>query len=212
MPSTADLLLFMGATLALNLTPGPDMLYVIARSAGEGRASGIVSALAITVGGLVHTALVTLGLSQLLHAVPLAYDTVRYAGAAYLVYLGLRALTAPSPLPSAAGEPALRRASRRTVFRQGVVTSVLNPKVALFFLAFLPQFVDPGAGPAAPQLLLLGMLFNTSGTLVNVAVALAASRAGEWSRSRFGASGVLSRLTGVVFVGLGLRLAFLKRQ
>ena len=209
MTDSANLLLFLGATLALNLTPGPDMLYVIARSASEGRRAGVASALGIAGGTVFHTLAVVLGLSSLLLAVPFAYDAVRLGGAAYLVYLGLRALLRPSP--SGAG-PRVERASLWAIFRQGVVTNVLNPKVALFFLAFLPQFVDPARGSVPAQLLLLGVLFNVSGTLVNLAVALAASGAGQWGRSRLGSSALLQRLTGVVFVGLGVRLALQQRR
>lgn len=132
----------MAAALALNLTPGPDMLYVIARSTAERRRAGVISALGIGVGTLVHITALTLGLSALLAAVPVAYDVVRYAGAAYLIYLGVRAIVRP---PALGGDVAIERASLWAVFRQGVITNVLNPKVALFFLAFLPQFVDPCA-------------------------------------------------------------------
>ena len=210
MPDASTLALFLGATLALNVTPGPDMLYVIARSGGEGRRAGIVSALGISTGGLVHTALVAGGLSRLLVAVPAAYDTVRLAGAAYLIYLGLRALTRPEATGERAVPP---RASLGAIFRQGIVTNVLNPKVALFFLAFLPQFVDARQSSAWAQLLVLGVLFNVSGTLVNVAVALLASGAAEWSRRRLVRSAsVLQRLTGVLFLALGLRLALFGRR
>ena len=153
----------MTAGLALNLTPGPDMLYVAARGAAEGRRAGVVSALGIGAGTLVHITALALGLSALLAAVPLAYDAVRYAGAAYLVYLGVRALLARREEgASVADAPSSGAGARRAteppppgrlaaLFRQGVVTNVLNPKVALFFLAFLPQFVDPARGsPAAP--------------------------------------------------------------
>ena len=202
------LLLFMGAGLALNLTPGPDMLYVAARSTGEGRRAGIVSALGIGAGTLVHIAALALGLSALLAAVPLLYDVVRFAGAAYLVWLGLRALARPAtPHDDVTPPPAPLGA----VFRQGVVTNVLNPKVALFFLAFLPQFVDPARGSAAAQIVALGLLFDTQGTLVNVLVALAASRAsGALRHGR--AARVLQRVTGGVFVLLGARLALASRS
>jgi len=213
MHDSANLLVFMAATLALNLTPGPDMLYVIARSAGEGRASGVVSALGIAAGCIVHMLAVALGVSSLLLAVPVAYDIVRYAGAAYLIYLGLRALLRPSASAGAPPAPAPLSA----VIRQGVVTNVLNPKVALFFLAFLPQFVDPARGHVAWQLLALGVMFNVSGTIVNLAVAVAASGAVRWGRSRAGASSErwrrhAQRFTGAVFVGLGVRLALLERK
>ena len=209
MPDGSALLLFLGATLALNLTPGPDMLYVVARSVGEGRAAGVASALGIAVGCLVHTVLVALGLAQLLLAVPAAYDVVRFGGAAYLVWLGIRALRAS---PAEADAPTPVRATRGAIFRQGIVTNILNPKVALFFLAFLPQFVDAGRGSVALQLLLLGLLFNLSGTLVNLAVAWAASGARRWTLGAAGSSRLFQRLTGIVFIGLGIRIAVAARR
>jgi threonine/homoserine/homoserine lactone efflux protein len=142
MPTLHSLALFIVAGLALNLTPGPDMLYVAARGASEGRAAGIASALGIGAGTLVHIALVAAGLAALLAAVPVAYLALRLGGAAYLIYLGVRALLA-RPLTAAAP---LEPASLGAIFRQGVITNVLNPKVALFFLAFLPQFVDTSRG------------------------------------------------------------------
>jgi threonine/homoserine/homoserine lactone efflux protein len=209
MPSTASLLVFMTATLALNLTPGPDMLYVIARSTAEGRRAGIVSSLGIAAGSLVHMTLVAAGVGGLLLAVPYAYDAVRLLGAAYLLYLGVRTLFAAG---GPAEAPRVEPARLRAVFRQGMVTNLLNPKVALFFLAFLPQFVDRAQGHATAQLVFLGLLFNLSGTTVNAAVAVLASRAGAWSRGRVGASQWARRLPGAVFVGLGLRLAFMRRD
>lgn len=208
MPDTHALVLFMLAALALNITPGPDMLYVAARGASEGRAAGIASALGIGAGTLVHIAAVALGLSALLAAVPVAYTVVRVAGGAYLVYLGVRALRSRATLGVATLEPARLGA----VFRQGVVTNVLNPKVALFFLAFLPQFVDPARGSAARQIVALGLMFDTSGTLVNLAVALGASGAAARLRRAGGAGTVLNRLTGGVFIALGLRLAIGARR
>lgn len=209
MPPVTDLLAFMAATLALNVTPGPDMLYVIARSVGEGRRAGVVSALGISTGSLFHTAAVVFGVSAFLVAYPAAYDLLRFAGAAYLAWLGVRALRTPA---RDGDEPDVAPAELSAIFRQGVITNVLNPKVAIFFLAFLPQFVDPARGSITAQLVLLGLLFNTSGTLVNVGVALAASRAGEWTRSRLGASPWFGRITGAVFVALGVRLALMQRR
>jgi threonine/homoserine/homoserine lactone efflux protein len=203
MPPASELLTFLAATLALNVTPGPDMLYVIARSVGEGRGAGVVSALGISAGTVFHTAAVVLGVSSLLVASPVAYDVLRLAGAAYLAWLGFRALRAA---PRAAGEPDVEPAGLGAIFRQGVVTNVLNPKVAIFFLAFLPQFVDASRGSATAQLLLLAALFITSGTIVNVVVALLAGRA-RMAVRRAVATGVLSRFTGVVFLALALRLA-----
>ena len=208
MPDLHAFLLFLAAGLALNVTPGPDMLYVAARSASEGRAAGVASAFGIAAGTLVHIALVAGGLAALLAAVPVAYTVVRLAGAAYLVYLGLRALLRPSGL----AERALAPATRWAVFRQGVVTNELNPKVALFFLAFLPQFVDPARGRAALQVLALGLLFDTSGTLVNLAVALGASGASARLRRSRRAVRAMERATGALFVGLGVRLAVAGRR
>ena len=200
---THDWILFATATLALNLTPGPDMLYISARSIAQGRRAGVLSALGVAAGCFVHTLLVAFGLAGILARVPVAYDIVRYAGAAYLIYLGIRMLIAkPAARPLS---PAIESGGR--AFLQGVVTNVLNPKVALFFLAFLPQFADPARGALWWQFIVLGALFNLSGTLVNLTVALVAStthrlasggeRAGRWLR----------RLSAAVFVGLGARLA-----
>ena len=208
MPDTHSLLLFLAAGLALNFTPGPDMLYVAARGASEGRAAGIVSALGIGAGTLIHITLVALGLAALLAAVPVAYTVVRLGGAAYLIYLGARALRARTALTLANVEAA----DLPTVFRQGVITNVLNPKVALFFLAFLPQFVDPARGNPALQVVALGLLFHTTGTLVNLGVAVGSSRAAQRLRGVNKAATVLHKFTGALFIALGLRLAFATRR
>jgi threonine/homoserine/homoserine lactone efflux protein len=209
MPDARSLLLFVGAGLLLNVTPGPDLVYIVGRSLTQGRAAGIVSTLGVATGCLVHVAAAALGLSALLLALPHAYDLVRWAGALYLLVLGVRALRARSPgLALAAPAPVpLGR-----VFAQGALTNVLNPKVALFFLAFLPQFADPSRGPLAPQLLLLGILFDVNGTLVCLAFALFAGHAGEWLRARYGAGRLLDRARGLLFVALGVRLALLERR
>ena len=196
--------LFLAAGLALNFTPGPDMLYVAARGASEGRTAGIASALGIGAGTLVHITLVAVGLAALLAAVPVAYLVVRLAGAAYLSYLGVRAIGSRSSLTLQDIEPA----PLPTVFTQGVVTNVLNPKVALFFLAFLPQFVDPARGNPVTQIVFLGLVFDLTGTLVNLGVAVGASRAASRLRQASRAGEILQKLTGALFVGLGLRLAF----
>ena len=197
-------LVFMAAALALNLTPGPDMLYVTARSVSDGRAAGVLAAFGIATGTLVHIAALALGLAALLAAVPLAYDAVRIAGAIYLAAIGIQLVVRPR---TAAAIAALPRSRLRVIFMQAVITNVLNPKVALFFLAFLPQFVDRAAGPPVPQVILLGVLFNLQGTLVNVGVALLASRGTSWLRSNEQRVTALQRMTGALFVALGARLA-----
>jgi len=208
MPDTTNLIVFMAATLALNLTPGPDMLYVIARSVGQGQRAGVVSALGIGGGCLAHTFAAAFGLSALLMSSAVAYDLVRYAGAAYLVYLGARALL---DKPRSQEQSELKPDSLPSVFYQGVVTNVLNPKVALFFLAFLPQFARGGAGSIAWQIIFLGFLFNVSGTLVNIVVALLGGRIGKAFNRRPAFAQAQRRGAGVVFIALGLRLAFTKR-
>jgi len=208
MPDLHSFLLFMAAGLALNFTPGPDMLYVAARGASEGRRAGIASALGIGAGTFVHIAIVALGLAALLRAVPVAYMVVRIAGAAYLIYLGVRALRSPSSLTIQHVEAA----PLSVVFRQGVITNVLNPKVALFFLAFLPQFVDPSRGNPAVQIVVLGLVFDLTGTLVNLGVAVGASRAARRLREASRARDILQKVTGALFIGLGLRLAFAGRR
>jgi threonine/homoserine/homoserine lactone efflux protein len=198
-----SLALFMTATLALNLAPGPDMLYVSTRSLTQGRRAGVISALGIAAGAVVHTIAIASGLAALLRAVPLAYEIVRLAGAAYLIWLGVQALLAKSgPMD---GKP-LDRAGEWTIFRQGMITNLLNPKVALFFLAFLPQFVSAD-GPVAVQIIVLGCLFNLSGTLVNIGVAYLAASARGWLTTGARVRRIFRWLTASVFVGLGLRLA-----
>ena len=197
-------LVFMAAALALNLTPGPDMLYVTARSVSDGRAAGVLSAFGIATGTLVHIAALALGLAALLTAVPLAYDAVRIAGAIYLVVIGIQLIARPRTAAAVANLP---RSSLRVIFMQAVITNVLNPKVALFFLAFLPQFVDRSAGAPVPQIIVLGLLFNIQGTLVNVGVALVASRGSAWLRASERRAAMLQRMTGALFVALGARLA-----
>jgi len=191
MSDANSLLLFMIATVTLNVTPGPDMLYVIARSVGQGRAAGIASALGIAAGCFVHLLAVTLGLASLMIAIPTAYEIVKFTGAAYLIYLGVRTFTSRRQKNSA---KSIEEARLRTIFAQGIVTNVLNPKVALFFLAFLPQFVRRENNVAA-QIIFLGVLFNTSGTLVNIIVALVASYTRSQFKTRIRNSSVFRWLT-----------------
>jgi len=211
MPDLNTLYIFLLATLALNVTPGPDMLYVIARSVGQGRMAGIASSLGIGVGCIVHTVAVALGLSALLRSVPIAFEVVKYAGAAYLCYLGVRTLLSKCHLAMEA-HSRVKRDTLASIFFQGVVTNVLNPKVALFFLAFLPQFVSEAHGPVLLQVITLGLLFVTSGTLVNVAVALLASQMGERLARRPAFLRVQRWFTGSVFILLAARIAFTERD
>jgi threonine/homoserine/homoserine lactone efflux protein len=205
MPDKSAFITFLIASCLLNLAPGPDMLYVMGRSIGQGRRAGTVSALGIFTGTLVHITLAAAGLTAILRSSPAAFNIIRYAGAAYLLYLGLRILIQRDSRLAAAN---LATVSLWSVFSQGVVTNVLNPKVALFFLAFLPQFVNTRGGNTALDIVLLGMIFNVGGTLVNLAVASTGGLLGNLLRSNPRIARIQQRFTGAVFVGLGLRLGF----
>jgi threonine/homoserine/homoserine lactone efflux protein len=209
MPDFTSLALFMAATLAVNFAPGPDMLYVSTRSIAQGRRAGVISALGITAGAVVHTLAIASGLAALLAAVPLAYDIVRIVGAAYLIWLGIQALRSKDGLIQSSP---LQHANDWRLFRQGMVTNILNPKVALFFLAFLPQFASPARGSVALQIIALGCLFNLSGTLVNIGVAHLAASVRRWLAPGNRSERIFRWLTGSVFIGLGLRLALSSRR
>jgi threonine/homoserine/homoserine lactone efflux protein len=204
MPEASTLALFAAAALALLVVPGPAVLYVVSRSVDQGRAAGLVSVCGIHLGTLVHVAAAALGLSALLVSSALAYDTVRYLGAAYLVWLGLQRLLARDQdlVPE---RPRRERLGR--IFAQGVVVNVLNPKTALFFFAFLPQFVEVSKGAVPLQVAVLGVVFLLLGLVSDGAYALlAAAGASRLKGSRRAARA--SRLVGGgVLVGLGLTTA-----
>lgn len=207
MPEKTAFFTFLFAALMLNIAPGPDMLYVIGRSVGQGRKAGIVSSLGVFVGCWVHILAAALGIAALLRSSPLAFNVVRYAGAAYLVYLGIKMIAQKSNLAS----QQLKPEKLAGIFRQGVITNVLNPKVAIFFLAFLPQFIDAHRGSVILQILFLGLVFNVGGTLVNLAVAYAGGTLGELLRRNQQVARLQQWFTGLVFIGLGLRLAWQRR-
>jgi threonine/homoserine/homoserine lactone efflux protein len=207
MPEKAAFLTFLVAALMLNIAPGPDMLYVIGRSVGQGRKAGIVSALGIFVGCWGHIFAAAFGIAALLRSSAVAFNMVRYAGAAYLVYLGVKMLIQRSSL----AEHQLKPESLSAIFRQGVITNLLNPKVALFFLAFLPQFVDASRGSVAWQIVVLGLVFNVGGTLVNLGVAYAGGTLGELLRRNARIARLQQWFAGLVFIGLGARIAWQRR-
>ena len=202
-----DLLLFVGSGLLLNVTPGPDTLYIVGRSTNQGLRAGVVAALGIGAGTCVHICAAAFGLSAILAACAGAFTAIKLAGAAYLVYVGLSlALSSRIPLETAGATP-LAPASLGTVFRQGFLTNVLNPKVALFFLAFLPQFVESDAANKALAFLFLGLVFNVNGTLWNLFVAWSAARVSAGLRQRAAVLKWFNRCVGALFVALGIRLA-----
>lgn len=199
-PDLSTLALFCAASLALAVVPGPAVLYIVAQSVDQGRLAGLVSALGIGVGGLVHVAAATIGLSSLLASSATAFTIVKYAGAAYLLILGIRRLLTRERLDD---EIARVPRTRKKLFVDGVVVNVLNPKTALFFIAFLPQFVDPNAGAATLQIA-LGLIFAFIALSSDSLWALAGGTAGSWLRRSRWYLGVKRWVTGLVFVGLGL--------
>jgi RhtB (resistance to homoserine/threonine) family protein len=203
-----DFALFITAGILLNLTPGPDTLYILGRSIAQGREAGVASALGISAGSIFHTFAAALGLSAILATSALAFGTIKLIGGAYLVFLGIKMLLdrrKQLSLPSN-----FRRRTTIAAFRQGVVTNVLNPKVALFFLAFLPQFIDPVSPTKVPAFLALGLTFVTTGTIWCLVLAWFASAFSERLRANEAIGQWLNRAAGGVFVFLGLRLASAK--
>jgi threonine/homoserine/homoserine lactone efflux protein len=200
MPATNTLLVFGAASLAFLAVPGPSVIYIVSRSLAEGRKAGVVSALGVQGGGLIHVTAATVGVSALLASSAVAFSVVKYAGAAYLIYLGLRKLL--DGVEEEAEEPQAAGLSR--LFWQGVLVNGLNPKTALFFLAFLPQFVDPDRGAVAPQVLVLGGLFLVLATLSDSTYALVAGTVRGWLGAR---RRRLAQLSGCSYLGLGVLAA-----
>jgi threonine/homoserine/homoserine lactone efflux protein len=206
---SATLLLFSLAAVLLLITPGPDMLLVLSRSIAQGAGAGLVTLLGIFTGCYVHAVAAGLGLSGLFAAAPLAFDAVRLAGAAYLLWLAWQALKPGAPpVLAPEGTP---RAGLWRVYRQGLLINLLNPKVVLFFLALFPQFVDPARGSLLLQSLILVTVLNLLGLAVNGAVALAAGRLGAFLRRNPRIARLQQRALGAVFGGLALRLLILDR-
>jgi threonine/homoserine/homoserine lactone efflux protein len=204
-PDSASIWLFSLAALALLAIPGPAVLYVVIQSAERGRRMGLASVAGIHLGTLVHVAAAAAGLSALIVASSLAFSAVKYAGAAYLIYLGIRRLLERDPQTPA--EPTLE--SFRRAFARGAIVNLLNPKTALFFLAFLPQFVDTARGGVWSQALVLGFVFVGLGLISDSLYALAAGTVGGLIRRRRRA---LRYGSGVVYMGLGTAAAFAKRS
>ncbi|MCT9928923.1 LysE family translocator [Planotetraspora sp. A-T 1434] len=199
MPPVTTLALFAAATLALLVVPGPAVVYIVTRSVTQGRTAGLVSVLGVHAGSLVHIAAAALGISALLAASATAFAVVKYLGAAYLVYLGIRKF-----LHRADGEAAeVRHASRSRLFGEGFVVNVLNPKTAIFFLAFLPQFADPSRGPVAPQIVLLGAIWVVLGMASDGTYAVLSSAIAGRLRSSARARRRLDVGSGAVYIGLG---------
>ena len=211
MPDATSLLLFTGASLLLIVAPGPDLLYLVSQGAAHGPRAGLATACGLAAGNLVHTLAAALGISVLFQGSALAFEALKLAGVAYLLYLAWCSVRAPAPAVAAAAQAA--PAAHGPLFWRGLLMNVLNPKVALFFLAFLPQFADPASGPVWLQLVLLGSLFTALVVLVFGAFGLAAGQLRPWLQRAAG--GAAGRYAGwaiaLLFVALAVRLGLAER-
>lgn len=210
MPSSTSLLGFVAAALVILLIPGPGVLYVVARSVSQGYRAGLISVLGLSAGVLVHVAAAVAGISAILLTSATAFGVVKALGAGYLIYLGIRTVFARGGPMVSMEVPAPR--SLRLLFMDGVLVSVFNPKIAAFFLAFLPQFVDPGRGPTPQQVLLLGLIYIGLALITDSAYALLAGSLRRWIGGRV-VQGPLPRYaSGSIYLGLGLSTALTRRH
>lgn len=199
--------LFIVASALLAIAPGPDVVYVLTRGIAQGRKAGFAAALGFATGCIFHTLLAALGVAALIRSSPVAFDLVRYAGAAYLVWIGIQALRHASSFSLAEGGESK---ALWTIFRQSVIGNALNPKVTLFFLSFLPQFVNTEAGNVGLQMALLGVIFMGVTIVVFGAVAYFAGGIGNWVRRKPAIATRLNVFAGITFIGLGVRVALIK--
>ena len=209
MPANASIIAFVAASLVVLLIPGPGVMYIVARSLAQGQRAGLVSVLGLSAGAMVHVVAATAGLSAILLTSAVAFGVVKLLGAAYLIYLGVRTLLARQPqVPIDA--PAARAANR--LFTDGVIISVLNPKIAVFFLAFLPQFADAARGPIPQQLFLLGLIYVALGLVTDGAYAILAGRSRRWLGNLAGRAPFARYAGGLLFIGLGIGTAVTDRH
>lgn len=206
----SNVMLFVTTAVLLILTPGPDMIYVTTRGIAQGRTTALLSTVGICIGYLVHTTLAVLGLSALLQSSALAFEIVRYAGATYLLYLGIRTLMSKhgGPLTPGTVDPV----PPRRILRQGILTSVLNPKGILFFVALLPQFVNSHIGSVPLQMTIFGLAFTLLCLCIYGGIAYLSGSLGEKLVTQPRFASALCWLTGSVLIGLGARLLFLERS
>lgn len=189
----------------LNITPGSDTIYILSRSIAQGKKAGVFSVLGISTGSLVHTALVTTGLSLIISKSLLAFSIIKYCGAAYLLYLGIRTLLKKESILEIDKKTEASSTSKK-IYLQGILTNILNPKVILFFLTFLPQFIIPGKGNAQIGLLILGITFICTGTLWCLLLVYFSAFFTEKARNNPKISKILNKGSGIVFIGLGLKV------
>ncbi|WP_282116977.1 LysE family translocator [Cellulophaga baltica] len=201
---------FLLAGLLMNITPGADSMYILGRSIAQGKKAGILSALGISTGAIFHIIFATLGLSILLAKSAAAFEIVKYLGAAYLIFLGLKTIFKRADEKFELGNET-KRVNYRKIYFSGVLTNILNPKVALFFLAFLPQFIDPEYVQSSLPFLILGFTFLLTGTIWCLILALFASKLSHRIRKNYKIKMWLDKVTGGIFVALGIKLALLKK-
>ena len=206
MPTLGNIWLFIGASLTLLLIPGPAVLYIFARSVEQGRLAGLVSILGIHAATLVHVIVAALGLSAVLASSAVAFSAIKYAGAAYLMWLGFKKIFGPSQLPDT--ETGLKAFGHARLLRDGFIVNLFNPKTALFFLAFLPQFIDVTRGHAAMQIAFLGLIYTCLGIITDGGYAFASGVAGNWLRRNRRYLTAERYVSGVLLIGLGLTAAF----
>lgn len=204
LPDFPTLALFFAASLILLVTPGPAVFYIVARSIDQGRVAGVVSTLGVAAGSCVHSLAAALGISAVLASSATAFTVVKLIGAAYLIYLGIRKFMVPDPVET---EVKIERKQLREIFTQGIIVNVFNPKTALFFLAFLPQFVDVSKGHVALQMILLGVIFSGLGILSDGAYAIAAGTFGQWLKRHAGVLKAQRYFAGSVYLSLGVLTA-----
>jgi RhtB (resistance to homoserine/threonine) family protein len=210
MDSVTNLTSFVLAGILLNLTPGQDTLYILGRSIAQGRKAGICSVLGISTGALFHISASALGLSAILMTSAVIFAVIKYAGAAYLIYLGIKMFFSKKDNPKINARPANSKVKYSRIYGEGILTNVLNPKVALFFLAFLPQFIKPDQTDGPLPFFFLGSIFLTTGTIWCIIVAVCSSYVTEVMRKKANITRTLDKICGGVFIFLGLKLALEK--
>ncbi|MGV8891402.1 MAG: LysE family translocator [Burkholderiaceae bacterium] len=199
-----DIWLFLAAAATVTLAPGPDNIYVLTRGITQGKKAGLIAALGFSSGLIFHTLLAVLGFAAMIKASPITYDVIRYAGAAYLVYLGVRTLRSGTIVKM---DTSAAQVAPHNIYLQSVIANILNPKVTLFFISFLPQFVNPQAGNVAAQMLLLAGLFILVTLCIFGGIAFFSGIVGAYLQRNAIASLYLNRLAGCAFIGLGIRIA-----
>lgn len=205
-----NIYIFFIASLLLNLTPGNDMLFVASRSISQGTKAGIISAAGVFIGCFVHIIAAVLGLSIIISRSAYLFNMIKFAGAAYLIYLGVRALLSKADIRT--GSKDVGKINQWQLFKQGVVTNALNPKVAIFFLSFLPQFIDASSSYFKIQLLTLGIWFDLQGTIVLIIVAIALGKARGFLENNPKFWKIQEKITGVILIGLGIKVALAAKK